>query len=643
MFSAGASQGSQGAADALLIEDIYAAVPYVGNGGTQVINTGVNLAAGKGFAWIKGRSAATGYSLCDTLTGVQKDAGLDVAQSTQATGLTAFGASSITIGSLAKINTNGATYEARVFRAVPGAIDVVTWTGDGVSGRKIPHSLGAVPGAILIKPMSSVANWACYHRSQNSGTNPWLFATQFNNSAGGEAGSALFGSTAPTDVEFTVNASTQVNAAGAIYVAYIFAHDITAGGMVQCGGYTGNGLAAGPVIDLGWEPAALMIRRLDAPGTTREFSAARGMTVGGADAYLSFNNTAAAEVSADHITPQATGFSLASADANVNASAGRYAYIAIRRGPMRVPTDSAKVFMPKLRTGTGAAGAVSGGPLTDIVISKQRNGTGIWAITDRLRGAGITLSTSTAVETATANDVTGFDVADGFRFGTGAAGNINTSGGAYIDYLIRRWPGVVDHVIYKGKGGVLTVEPHNLGVVPEMMWLKRRDTAAVQWFVYHKDIGASLFVSIGSTAAAAASSSLWNGAPTATGVPLTNSTNVNSVSSFFTILLFATCTGISKVGSYTGTGAVQDIDCGFSGGARFVLIKRTDAVGQWIVLDTARGIVAGNDTALLLNSTSAESSLTPDDYLNPRAGGFSLTASATINTVGGNYIFLAFA
>ena len=35
--------------------------------------------------------------------------------------------------------------------------------------------------------------------------------------------------------------------------------------------------------------------------------------------------------------------------------------------------------------------------------------------------------------------------------------------------------------------------------------------------------------------------------------------------------------GISKVGSYTGNGADnRTIDCGFTSGARFVIIKRTD-------------------------------------------------------------------
>jgi hypothetical protein len=65
--------------------------------------------------------------------------------------------------------------------------------------------------------------------------------------------------------------------------------------------------------------------------------------------------------------------------------------------------------------------------------------------------------------------------------------------------------------------------------------------------------------------------------------------------------------GVSKVGSYTGTGTTLSIDCGFTAGARFILIKRTDSTGDWYVWDTARGIIAGNDPYLLLNSQQPKS------------------------------------
>jgi hypothetical protein len=111
----------------------------------------------------------------------------------------------------------------------------------------------------------------------------------------------------------------------------------------------------------------------------------------------------------------------------------------------------------------------------------------------------------------------------------------------------------------------------------------------------------------------------------------------------YVLYLFATLAGVSKVGSYTGTGADLNVDCGFSAGARFILIKRTDSTGDWYVWDSVRGIAAGNDPYLLLNSTAAE--VTNTDYIDPLSSGFTVTATApaALNASGGSYIFLAIA
>ena len=94
--------------------------------------------------------------------------------------------------------------------------------------------------------------------------------------------------------------------------------------------------------------------------------------------------------------------------------------------------------------------------------------------------------------------------------------------------------------------------------------------------------------------------------------------------------------------SYTGTGAAQTINCGFTGGARFVLIKRTDGVSDWNVWDTARGMVAGTDPWYAMNLWAAESN---NNSTYTIATGFQLLASpsADVNTNGGSYIYLAIA
>jgi len=100
---------------------------------------------------------------------------------------------------------------------------------------------------------------------------------------------------------------------------------------------------------------------------------------------------------------------------------------------------------------------------------------------------------------------------------------------------------------------------------------------------------------------------------------------------------------VSKCFSFTGNGTSQTINCGFTAGAKFVLIKRTDSTGNWLVADTARGIVSGNDPLLYLNSTAAE--VTTLDWIDPDNSGFIVNQESTANANVNNatYIGLAIA
>lgn len=97
------------------------------------------------------------------------------------------------------------------------------------------------------------------------------------------------------------------------------------------------------------------------------------------------------------------------------------------------------------------------------------------------------------------------------------------------------------------------------------------------------------------------------------------------------------------MGKYTGNGGIQVINCGFSTGARFILIKRTDAVGDWYMWDTARGIVAANDPHVCLNTEAFE--VTTNDSVDPDPTGFAVNqvVGTNINVTAATYIFLAFA
>ena len=154
------------------------------------------------------------------------------------------------------------------------------------------------------------------------------------------------------------------------------------------------------------------------------------------------------------------------------------------------------------------------------------------------------------------------------------------------------------------------------------------------------------FIEIDSSAAKQTNSQYFPALPTASvftpgQASATNRQNYSHIAYFF-----ATVAGISKVGSYTGDGTTDGskvIDCGFSNGAKLVLVKCSSHSGDWAVFDTARGIVAGNDPALFLNNTAAEND--GFDVIDPNSSGFAVldNGGTYINENGRTYIFYAIA
>ena len=177
-----------------------------------------------------------------------------------------------------------------------------------------------------------------------------------------------------------------------------------------------------------------------------------------------------------------------------------------------------------------------------------------------------------------------------------------------------------------------------------MIWIKNRTNATRDWVVYHKDVGTANYLELSNNQATQSSSTAFNNtAPTDSVFSLGSSwANTNNSSYKYIAYLFASVDGVSKVGSYTATGSDQNIDCGFSSGARFVLIKGTSLASAWVVIDAERGLVAGNDPWLRADSNAAENS--SYDMIDPYSSGFTVTGSnANVNSSGNTYIFYAIA
>jgi hypothetical protein len=638
------------------IEDVFSTWLYTGTGATQSIVNNIDLSTKGGLVWIKSRSAATDHKLTDTARGATKAliSDTDGAQTTDTTGLTAFGTTGFTIGADSNYNTSAATYTSWTFRKQPKFFDVVTFSGNGGT-QNIAHNLGSVPGCVIVKFVSGAAgvgNWPTWHRGLSSG---YLINL---NLTGGEGGpnSNYFGNNTtpvdPTSTQFTVGSNPNINGSGSNYVAYLFAHNAGGFGLtgtdnvISCGSWTGDATFNGSKsINLGWEPQFLLYKNASASTDWVIEDTMRGMPVSGADGKLLYPNLASAEVATTTQAPNATGFSLY-AD---NSSGNTYIYIAIRRGPMKVPTTGTSVYNGITRTGTGAAASITGVGFTpDFIMARGRTGGFESMVVDRLRGNTQFVKTdSTSAEgtlSAGGAGTVGFTLMDGMGIGTYIYWN--DSGTPFINHFFKRAPSFFDEVCYAGSGSV-TTQAHNLGAVPEMMIHKARGgTTNAGWAVYVSSLGAGNTLTLNNTNGVSSSPNNWNStAPTSSvfTVGTSSSGETNYSGTNYVAYLFATLAGVSKVGTYTGNGTTQAISCGFTGGARFVLIKRTDAAGDWYVYDTARGMTTLTDPYLLLDDTAAETATLGS--VTTTAGGFTLNASilSAINTNAATYIFLAIA
>jgi hypothetical protein len=236
--------GAAGAAgEKVYVEDVFSTYLYTGNGSTQTITNDIDLAGEGGLVWTKLRSGTASNNIIDTVRGRDKVLYSDstLAQQTSpgaGDDLTSFNTNGFSIGANynCSININGNTYASWTFRKAPRFFDVVTYAGNGVSGRAIPHNLGTDVGMIIVKWYDGSQNWAVWHRTLTAGKFLLLNGTNAENT-----NSTIFTTTAPTSTEFYVGSDYASNGTGANYVAYLFAHDPLgpsgdgSDGLIACG------------------------------------------------------------------------------------------------------------------------------------------------------------------------------------------------------------------------------------------------------------------------------------------------------------------------------------------------------------------------------------------------------------------------
>ena len=635
-----AAAGAAGGAGGLNIEDVFSTYLYDGTGSAQTITNGIDLSGEGGLVWSKNRGFGENHCLVDTVRGGTKELLSSSANAEGTSGnISAFNSNGYSFPSIGRGNYSGYEYVSWTFRKAPKFFDVVTYTGDGIAGKTISHNLGSVPGCILIKRTNTTGNWLVYHRgiASDAETDYLLL-----NSTGAAADlNSIWNDTAPTATDFTVGDFSFVNNSGDSYVAYLFAHNDGDGefgpdgdaDIIKCGSYSGNS-TIGHTIDLGFEAQWVLVRSTSNLRKWFLYDAMRGMPVDGNGAAL-YPNSNDDEEALQRIGASNVGFQLTSTDSMVNVSGETYIYIAIRRGPMAVPESATDVFDI-----SHAVNTIDTSWPVDLAITTQMSGDSN-LVRDRLRGSTTANRTPYLKTDATSAE------ADGGIFGFDDMTGLGISGWGtgYVHWLWRRAPNFFDVVAYDGTGAAQNIT-HNLGVVPEMMWIKERSDDAASWYVWHSSFSANDYIWLNFANAKLVNSAYFPSVPTDTQFSVGTSDDISGSGDKYIAYLFASLDGVSKVGSVNHVNGTRSVvDCGFSNGARFVLFKYADSstgIGgdpsNWHVFDTERGIIGGIDPRLSLNTTDAEIN-TGNDYIDPDSSGFSLPSGHP----SGTYIFYAIA
>jgi hypothetical protein len=148
------------------------------------------------------------------------------------------------------------------------------------------------------------------------------------------------------------------------------------------------------------------------------------------------------------------------------------------------------------------------------------------------------------------------------------------------------------------------------------------------------------------TNASATAATVWNSTtPTSTVFSLGANGGVNASGVNFVAYCFAPVAGYSAFGSYTGN-LNADGPFAYTGfRPKFIMWKRSDSTGDWIIFDTARDTYNYAQNQLIPNTSGAEAvtggGFVRIDFLS---NGFKIRSTDSyVNASGGTYIYMAFA
>jgi hypothetical protein len=310
--------------------------------------------------------------------------------------------------------------------------------------------------------------------------------------------------------------------------------------------------------------------------------------------------------------------------------------------------------------GNGATQYIGGtGFQPDFLWIKRRDATASHCLFDAIRGVSDGLHSDTAAVEFTDTGVQKEFNTDGFTVGNHQYSNYN--GGTYVAWnwdmggtTASNTSGSITSsvranttygqsiVSYTGNGTGGSTIGHGLASAPTLIIVKKRSQAD-DWKIYSETLGNTKALAF-TTATPVTTSAYWNNtSPTSSVFSVGHGGHTNASGQTNIAYCFHDVTGYSKFGSYSGTGSSNAITTGFA--PAFVMVKRTNSTGNWVMWDNARvpsGVIVGD--YLQANLSDAENDPTGSNAVTFTTTGFTLTGNGIYsNSSSDTFIYMCFA
>ena len=406
--------------------------------------------------------------------------------------------------------------------------------------------------------------------------------------------------------------------------------------VIKTGSYLGTG-SAGFEVNVGFEPSWIMVKSATSTENWEMYDSLRGLTVGGDAERLKANTSAAEDTNSNWFALTANGFIVNSTSGSANSNGQTYIFCAIRRSdgyvgqPVELGTNA---FTMDVGNGSANGPAFDSNFAVDFTFSKQPASTGYWIVTARLFDEWLKFN---------GDQGSALSSYERYDFSKGVHQQYDSSNQAY---MFKRHAGF-DLCMYKGDSSDAQAVSHSLNKTPEMIWVANYESNGTDWCVYHKNLNGgtnpqNYRIALNYDSAESASNDWADVAPNASAFTVgDNDTNQNNET--YIAMVFASVSGVSSVGSYSGSSSDKFVNLGFQ--PRLFICKARDSSGvsvKWNIFDSTRGISGASTKRMFLNTDGSQQTGSYVTSVSSTgitlAGGFSHS-----NSSGNNYIYYAHA